>query len=292
MRKYLSLIVSVLICFAPAAEAQQVVNGNRVSVSGTGNQVQCANDATTGTTINRLAKMTSTGCLLAAITDTNIPLWIVTSASATTGNASMATSGEASCVMDTTIASGASGDYVIESVTTAGQCHPQSAQPSGVFVVGTLTPDATTSGSAANVRIVSTFVSGSSVGWLPVLQTGGLTLTSSQTTYHGFGSTTTAFSTAAGKSFSPAATCTAKNLRVKTNSTQNAGGSLVISVYDVTGAAATAVVATVTAGGTLGWYRDTTHSVVMTPENDYAIQFVNNFAGTSASVVEVDMQCN
>lgn len=292
MRKYLSLIVSALICFAPAAEAQQVVNGNRVYVASTGSQVQCSNDGTTGTTINRLAKMTSTGCILAAITDTNIPLWIVTSASATTGSASLATTGDASCVMDTTIGSGASGDYVIESVTTAGQCHPQSAQPSGVFVIGTLTPDSTTSGSAANVRIVSAFVGGGGKGTMFTINSGGINVATSATSYAGFGTTTTTFSTAAAKSFGVAAACTASNLRVKTSSTQNAGGSLVVSLYDVTGAAATALTLTVTAGATAGWFQDTTHTVSLVTSNEYAIQFVNNFAGNSAAVNDLLLQCN
>lgn len=291
MKRYL-ILLGLLLCFLQGAKAQEVANGNVVQVAGTGNQVQCANDGTTGTTINLLAKAVTTGCIKAAITDTNIPVWIVTSATATTGSASLTMAGEAACIMDTTTASGALGDYVIASVTTAGQCHHQAAQPTTAFVIGTLMSDATTSGSTATVLVVSTFTGGSGKGTMFTIQTTGVTLTSSQTTYHGFGATTTSLGTAASKAFSVAAACTASNLRIKTISTQNAGGSLVVSLYDVTGAAATTLVATVTAGGTAGWYHDITHSVSLVAENEYAIQFVNNFAGTSASVADIAMQCN
>jgi hypothetical protein len=156
MKNTLALLI-VLSCSLSSAKAQEVVNGNQVFVPGSGNQVQCTNDGTTGTTINLLAKAASTGCIKAATTDTNVPVWIVTSASATTGNASLAFGGQASCIMDTTIASGAEGDYVIESTTTGGQCHPQSAQPTGVFIIGTLISGATTSGSVATVQVISSF---------------------------------------------------------------------------------------------------------------------------------------
>lgn len=155
MRKYL-ILLGILLCGIPA-HAQQVINGNRVFVTATGNQVQCTNDGTTGTTINLLAKATTTGCIKTGTTDTNVPVWIVTSASATTGSASLAVTGQASCKMDSTIASGGEGYYVVESTTTAGDCHAQSAQPTGVFIVGSLISDSTTSGSIATVQVLSTF---------------------------------------------------------------------------------------------------------------------------------------
>lgn len=294
MKRYL-ILLGVLLCFLQGSKAQELANGNVVQVAGTGNQVQCANDGTTGTTINLLAKAVTTGCIKAAITDTNLPVWIVTSATATTGSAALTMAGEAACIMDTTTASGALGDYVIASVTTAGQCHHQSAQPTTAFVIGTLMSDATTSGSTATILVVSTFTGGSGKGTMFALNTTGGTNTvaASTTTYQGFGGVSNAFSTAAAREFTVAAACTASNLRVKTTGTQNAGGSLVVSLYDVTGAAATTLVATVTAGGTVGWYRDTTHTVALVAENEYALQVVNNYAGgASTGVVEYVMQCN
>lgn len=289
MKKYL-ILLGVLLC-SLSANAQQVINGNRVFVAGTGNQVQCANDGTTGTTINLLAKATTTGCIKAAITDTNIPVWITTSATATTGSASLAMAGDALCVMDTTTASGALGDYVIASVTTAGQCHHQSAQPSATFVIGTLMSDATTSGSTATVLVVSTFAGGGK-GTMFTTNIGAVALTTGQTTFYGFGLVSGSFGAAATKSFGVAAACTASNLRVKTTSTQNAGGSMVITLYDTTATATTTLVATVTAGGTAGWYSDTTHTVSLSASNEYSLQLVNNFAGTSATIQEIVMQCN
>lgn len=292
MKRYL-ILLGVLLCFLQGAKAQELANGNVVQVAGTGNQVQCANDGTTGTTINLLAKAVTTGCIKAALTDTNLPVWIVTSATATTGSASLTMAGEAACIMDTTTASGALGDYVIASVTTAGQCHHQSAQPTSTFIIGTLMSDATTSGSTATVLVISTFAGGGGKGTMFTLQSGGITVAASTTTYLGFGSAGTAAGTTAAKSFSVPTSCTASNLRIRTGNTQNAGGTFVVSLYDTTGAAATTLVATVTAGGTTGWYHDITHTAALVAENEYAIQLINNYAGgVSASFNEITMQCN
>src|SRR5262249_13496962 len=108
-------------------------------------------------TVNLLAKLTSTGAVKAGTGDTNVAVFVVTSGAGTTGSASLTASGPVLCVMDSTT-SNTEGFYVIASTTTAGRWHAQSAQPSGVFVVGTMISNATTSGSTATVAVNSSFL--------------------------------------------------------------------------------------------------------------------------------------
>ncbi len=114
-----------------------------------------ANDVTTGTTVNLLAKLTSTGAILAGTGDTNVPVFVVISGAGTSGSAVLATGGTALCVMDATT-SNTEGFYVIASTTTGGRCHAQAAQPSGTYVAGTLVSNSTTSGSTATYQVINT----------------------------------------------------------------------------------------------------------------------------------------
>lgn len=156
MKKF-ALVFSLLLC-ALSAHAQLVVNGARAFPQ--------ANDGTTGTTINLLAKINTSGNAIKAGTgDTAVPTYIVVGGAGTSGNAAMANYGLASCVMDTTLASGAGGDFVVASTSTAGDCHPQSGAPgAGTWVIGYLPVNATTSGSAALVDIAGYVYGGSSGG--------------------------------------------------------------------------------------------------------------------------------
>jgi hypothetical protein len=157
---------AALLVFAVAAHAQLVINGARAFPQ--------ANDGTTGTTINLLAAVNSSANAIKATTaNTTVPTYIVVGGAGTTGNAALAMSGLASCVMDTTIASAAGGDFVVASTTTAGDCHPQSASPtSGTYVVGHLVAGSTTATSAALVKVSGYFFgSGSSSGGAMVFST-------------------------------------------------------------------------------------------------------------------------
>ncbi len=154
--KSIFLFVCLALCAATVG-AQTVTNGQNVNTSGTGNSVQCVNDTTTGTTVNRLAKIASTGCINATTSDTNIPVYIVTGGAGTSGSAQLSVSGQASCVMDSTIASGAEGYFVVASMTTADECDAQSALPTGVYIIGTLISGSTTAGSTAIVHQVGSF---------------------------------------------------------------------------------------------------------------------------------------
>jgi hypothetical protein len=156
MRKFSFILAALLV--ATTAQAQLVVNGARAFPQ--------ANDGTTGTTLNLLATInTSANAILATTANTAVPTYIVVGGAGKTGNAALALSGLAACVMDTTIASGAGGDYVVASTATAGDCHPQSAVPgAGTWVVGFLAVSSTTAASTALVQVKGfAFSGGSSV---------------------------------------------------------------------------------------------------------------------------------
>jgi hypothetical protein len=94
-----------------------------VTASGSGVNLSIPNDTTTGTTVNKLAKMTSVQkAIITATTDTiALQIGIVTANAGTSGTATIAISGVGvSCVFD---GGTTAGDYVINSVTIAGDCH-------------------------------------------------------------------------------------------------------------------------------------------------------------------------
>jgi hypothetical protein len=119
--------------------------------------IPVTNDATTGTIINETAVINSVGNAITATTSqTSVPTFIVTGVPGTKAQAQLAVIGQASCVMDTTIASGASQYYVVNSTTIAGYCHPQASPPAaGVWVLGFLSPQFTATGVASIVNINS-----------------------------------------------------------------------------------------------------------------------------------------
>ena len=112
---------------------------------------EVANDTTTGTTVNLLAKLTSTGAIKATTSDTNVPTYIVANAGGgTSGNAQLAQSGRVSCTMDATL-SNTEGFLVTTSVNTAGDCAASATVPPGTWVVGIMVSNSTTAGSNATV---------------------------------------------------------------------------------------------------------------------------------------------
>jgi hypothetical protein len=115
-----------------------------------------ANDGVTGTTVNLLAKLTGapSTAVITATTDTENAVGIVVSGAGTTGNATVAIIGQASCEFDgATVA----GNYVVISTITVGMCHDigssfPTAQAAygrvlstnggtGVYVMELMTPD-------------------------------------------------------------------------------------------------------------------------------------------------------
>ena len=87
------------------------VAGN-ISAEGNAILTAIANAGTTGTTANKLAKLTGapSTAVITATTDTGGVIGIVVGNAGTTGNAQIATAGQASCVFDGTATT--AGDYV------------------------------------------------------------------------------------------------------------------------------------------------------------------------------------
>ncbi|HEX8817581.1 MAG TPA: hypothetical protein VF753_18970 [Terriglobales bacterium] len=84
-----------------------------------------ANDTTTGTTLNKLAKLTSAGAAISTATsDTSGAIGVVIAGAGTTFNAEIVSNGFATCIFD---GATTTGDYVQISGTTAGDCHDAGA---------------------------------------------------------------------------------------------------------------------------------------------------------------------
>lgn len=81
-----------------------------------------ANAASTGTTLNKIAKLTGapSTAVIIGTTDTGSMMGIVESGAGTTGNTHIVMGGENLCVFD---GATTAGDYVQASTTTAGDCH-------------------------------------------------------------------------------------------------------------------------------------------------------------------------
>jgi hypothetical protein len=119
-------IVSGLVGIGTTLPSQLLTVGGNIDITGTnGYLTEISNDGTTGTTASKLAKLTASGAaIIAATTDTDGILGIVTGGAGTTGNAQIAVDGQASCVFD---GATTAGDFVAISSTTAGDCHDAGA---------------------------------------------------------------------------------------------------------------------------------------------------------------------
>lgn len=89
---------------------------------GTGATMIIANDTVTGTTVNRLAKLTGapSSAIITATSDTENAVGVVTAGAGTTGSATITILGQASCAFD---GATTAGNYVVISAVTAGMCH-------------------------------------------------------------------------------------------------------------------------------------------------------------------------
>jgi len=94
------------------------------------------NASSTGTTLNKLAKLTGSPstAVRIATTDTTAAIGVVVGGAGTTGNAQIVMTGTTSCVFD---GATTAGDYVQASTTVAGDCHDTGgAYPTNNQVVG------------------------------------------------------------------------------------------------------------------------------------------------------------
>lgn len=99
-------------------------------------EVEIANASSTGTTLNKLAKLTGapSAAVITATTDLDGVIGIVNGGAGTSSNARIAVSGQVNCVFDS---STTAGNYVGISPTVAGDCRDVgSTRPTGQQVIG------------------------------------------------------------------------------------------------------------------------------------------------------------
>lgn len=135
-------VLLVLLLSAVSLLAQTTINGSRrvlgeTNITTSRISVEYANDGTTGTTVNLLAKRTAANAaVLAGTGDTTKMIGVVTSGAGTTGNAVICVLGRCPVVADNTTTI---GDYAIIGTGTAGRVRsagttrPGSGQILGVF---------------------------------------------------------------------------------------------------------------------------------------------------------------
>lgn len=125
--KKIFLMLAMLFCFSFQASAQQIINGSQSFVPGAWVGAQVPNASSTGTTVNKIAKLTGAGtAVISTTSDTTGFLGIVALGAGTTGNASIVTFGEIGCVFD---GATTQNDFVINSVTVNGDCHDAGSTP-------------------------------------------------------------------------------------------------------------------------------------------------------------------
>ena len=122
----LSVLCALFLLTPVRTVVQQVINGSQIFVTGAYVGYQTPNSSSTGTTVNKIAKISGSGLVISATTDVAGMVGIVTSGAGTTGNGVVAVFGQASCVFD-----GATTKYhyVINSTTTAGDCSDSGIGP-------------------------------------------------------------------------------------------------------------------------------------------------------------------
>ena len=144
-----------------SASQQLVVNGNIDAMNTSGYITEVANASSTGTTVNKLAKLTGSPstAVIMATTDADGAIGIVVGGAGTTGNAQIAVGGQASCVFENATTA---GDYAIIGFTTAGDCRDVgAARPSSGQTIGRVLTSVS-AGSSAPV-VINLAPSGGSV---------------------------------------------------------------------------------------------------------------------------------
>ena len=140
-----------------------------------------ANDTTTGTTANLLAKTTAGKAIKIGTGDTSGIVGIVVGGAGTTGSAQIAQAGQAPCIADNSITQ---GDYIVAGTTTAGRCKsvgttaPVGNQPIGIsltttsaastatiLVFGPYIPDTASGTNFADAEIPSGTINGSNTSF-------------------------------------------------------------------------------------------------------------------------------
>lgn len=115
---------------APLLRLKHVYVGTYADLTGGAEVTEIPNQATTGTTLNALAKVTGAPAtaVVASTSDTSGVIGVVVDGAGTTGSAQIARGGQAACAFD---GATTTGDYVQISGTTAGDCHDAGASYPG-----------------------------------------------------------------------------------------------------------------------------------------------------------------
>lgn len=125
---------------------------------------EIANSSTTGTTINKLAKLAGAPSTAVVLTTSDLTgiAGIVVGGAGTTGNAQLARAGRASCAFD---GATTAGDYVQASSSAAGDCHDtgSSTLPTSNQILGRVLSTNASAGTYA-MTIYSPGINGSSSG--------------------------------------------------------------------------------------------------------------------------------
>jgi len=121
---------------SPTLRPKHLYAGTYADLTGGALVTEIPNQSSTGTTLNKLAKVTGSPAtaVLASTSDISGVIGIVTDGAGTSGSAQIARSGQATCVFDGPTTA---GDYVQISTTVAGDCHDDgSSYPGTGQVVG------------------------------------------------------------------------------------------------------------------------------------------------------------
>src|SRR6266436_3874150 len=200
-----------------------VSSSESVDVTSKAVLMEIANEGSTGTTQNKLVKLTGapSTAIISTAGDTGGAVGIVTSASSTAGNAQIAVSGQANCVFDNTTVA---GDYVQISSGTAGDCHDAgSTLPTSGQVIGRVLA----SGSAGTYAVeLQAELQGTSAGGSGTVSSG----TQYQMAYYASGGTTISGD-------SNIVTDSSNNLQVKGGNI-SIGTTAVTNAVDIAGQAA------------------------------------------------------
>jgi len=134
---------------------------------------ELCNDSTTGTALNLLAVYngaTPACAVKAGTSNTDGAIGIVSNGSGTTGNAVITYRGYVQCSFD---ASTVAGDFVVESTSTAGDCHDAGAtRPAGVQVLGRVESTNASAGTygvraSLDSPVSPTALNSTAVPWMP-----------------------------------------------------------------------------------------------------------------------------
>ena len=283
MKKILSFIfLAAFFSSVALAQSGGMVNGTR--------GFPVPNDGTTGTTLNSTAIINSAGnAIKAGTSNTAVPTYIVVGGAATTGNAVLASKGTiAPCTMDATNASGVGGAFVINSTTTAGDCHVQTSAPAaGVWIIGYLDASSTTAAATALVDVEGNFAPGSSAA-ADICDTATTTdtVTNTVTTAQSFATTCVI----------PASTFTANKMVNVVMAYGEASGttSQTLTIAGTIGGSAfytqNTAIPTITASSTADWLLHCQLSATAAPGAAVAVTIGCNVGGNSNTVIRSTVQ--